>query len=210
MESKQFETYASRGERDFISKEFSEFGKNFTPLPHRTIEWLGGVNYTNLERVLEKVKNLIQVNPNEDIHLIVNSFGGATGIAMNFYDTVNSVLKIRDRLVTIGSGDVDSSGIIILLSGSRRFLTQNTTLLLHLAGRTFEAGKRFSTLDMEGMLKEDKLKDFQYACAVADGTFEQKTGRQKFSPKQVLDMMAKNTILTASEAVRIGLAQRVL
>src|SRR3989338_11479148 len=93
--------------------------------------------------------------------LVVNSYGGPTGVGMSFYDAVESWL--RPNLTTVGSGDVDSSGIIVFLSGEKRYLTKNTTLLFHLAGRTFSTEKRFSTADLENILKEDKLKDYQYA-----------------------------------------------
>jgi ATP-dependent protease ClpP protease subunit len=166
------------------------------------VEWIGGVNNDNLEKTLSSIKSLILENPTEEIQLIINSHGGATGIGMAFRDTVNSVIKAN--LTTIGSGDVDSSGVTLLLSGQRRFLTKNTTLLLHLAGRTFGVEKRFSTEDMENILKEDRLKDYQYACVVSDAT----GGR--YSPEKVLEMMRATTVLTAEEAVNMGLAHKVL
>lgn len=172
------------------------------PKPERTIEWLGGVSYENLEKTLSKIKSFLEDDPAEEIHLMVNSYGGASGIGMSFYDAVNSWLK--PKLVTIGSGDVDSSGIIIFLSGEKRYITKNTTLLFHLAGRTFCQEKRYSTADMEDMLKEDKLKDYQYACVVSDGT----NGR--YSPEKILDLMKNNTVFTAEEAVSMGLAHKVL
>ena len=174
----------------------------FVSNPARTVEWLGGVNYDNLEAILGNIKNLLKVDPMEDIHLMVNSYGGPTGIGMSFYDAVKTWL--RPNLITIGSGDVDSSGIIIFLAGKKRYITKNTTLLLHLAGRTFDETKRYTTIDMENMLKEDKLKDYQYACVLSDATL----GR--YSPEKILELMTKNTVLTADEAVSMGLAHRSL
>ncbi len=174
----------------------------FVPNHERTIEWLGGVNYENLQSTMSKMKVLLESDANAEIHLMVNSYGGPTGIAMSFYDAARTWL--RPRLVTIGSGYVDSSGIIVFLSGSKRYITKNTTLLFHLAGRTFEQGKRYSTLDMENMLKEDKLKDYQYACIVADAT------RGRFDTEKILEMMRNNTVLTSEEALNIGLAHKVL
>ena len=171
-------------------------------LPHRTFEWFGGVTYSNLSHALDKLLAFMAEDPSEEIQLFVNSYGGPTGVGMNFYDAVRSVWK--PNLTTIGSGDVDSSGIIVFLAGTNRYLTKNTTLLLHLGGRTFEAEKRFSTRDMEDMLKEDKLKDYQYACVVSDST------NGKHSPQDILEMMAKSTILTAEEAVNMGIAHKVL
>ncbi len=178
------------------------FTESFVAKPARMLEWLGGVDYGNLQRILNNMKELLIEDPQDEIQLMVNSYGGATGIGMNFYDSVNSLLK--PNLTTIGSGDVDSSGIIVFLSGKNRYLTKNTTLLFHLAGRTFGMEKRFSTLDLENILKEDKLKDYQYACVVSDAT------DGKFSPERVLDLMRANTVLTSEEAVSMGLAHKVL
>jgi hypothetical protein len=71
-----------------------------------------------------------------------------------------------------------------ILAGERRFLTKNTTMLFHLAGRTFAECKRFTTADMENMLKEDRLKDYQYACVIADRT------NGAYDPERIIDMMA--------------------
>ena len=170
--------------------------------PERTVEWLGGVDFDNLEKVLSRVKELVAADASDEIHLMVNSYGGPTGVGMSFYDAVKSWLK--PKLTTIGSGYVDSSGIIVFLAGEKRYITKNTTLLFHLAGRTFAENKRFSTADMENMLKEDKVKDYQYACIVSDAT------EGKYSPEGILKLMAENTVLTAEEAVNMGLAHKVL
>lgn len=178
------------------------WGDFFISKPERTIEWLGGVDFENLQSVLTKVKEFVVDDAEEEIHLMVNSYGGPTGVGMSFYDAVRTWL--RPNLVTIGSGYVDSSGIIVFLAGRKRYITKNTTLLFHLAGRTFGESKRFSTADMENMLKEDKVKDYQYACVVSDAT------EGKHSPEKILEMMASSTVLTAEEAVNMGLAHRVL
>lgn len=174
----------------------------FSTKPARTIEWLGGVSYQNLNNIFGEVKRLILEDKNEEIHLLVNSYGGTTGVGMSFYDAVKDWLK--PNLITIGSGDVDSSGIIVFLSGKKRFLTKNTTLLFHLAGRTLSGEKRYTVQDMEAMLNEDHLKDFQYACVVSDAT------DSRYTPAMILEMMRKNTLLTADEAVQMGLAHKVL
>ncbi len=170
--------------------------------PSRTLEWFGGVNHDNLRDVVVQMKELLAENVEEGITLLINSHGGATGIAMSFYDTVRTLFK--PQLTTIGSGDVDSSGIIIFLAGGKRYLTRNTTLLFHLAGRTFGTEKRFSTADLEDILKEDRLKDYQYACVVSDATLGRST------PERILELMRQNTVLTSEEAVSLGLAHKVL
>jgi ATP-dependent Clp protease, protease subunit len=121
---------------------------------------------------------------------------------MSFYDSMRSVYK--PHLNTIGSGDVDSSGVIVFLAGNQRFITPNTTLLLHLAGRTFETPKRLTTPEMESIIKEDKIKDFQYASVIAS----QSNG--KLTVQKVLDLMSANTVLNAQDAVDLGIAHTIL
>lgn len=174
----------------------------FISRPERTVEWLGGVNYDNKRQTLKSIREMLKESKSEEIHLVVNSYGGATAIGMGFYDTVRSVIK--PNLVTIGCGEVDSSGVIVFLAGKKRFVTKNTTLLLHLGGRAFSRSVRFSTAEMENMLRENRLKDYQYACLVADST----NGR--CTPEKILELMSKDTILTAEEAVNLGIAHKML
>lgn len=168
----------------------------------RTVEYFGTVNYATNERVLTEIRELVLFDASAPITLQVTSPGGPTGTAMSFYDTIRGILK--PRLTTIGSGDVDSSGIIIFLAGDTRYVTPHTTLLLHPAGRHFDEGVRYTTLEMDAMLREDRLKDFQYASVVA----ERSQGR--LASDQVLAMMEAHTILTPLELVAYGLADAVL
>jgi ATP-dependent protease ClpP protease subunit len=57
---------------------------------------------------------------------------------------------------------------------------------------------------MENTLKEDRLKDFQYASVVSNAT------DGKYTPEKILELMKQNTILTAEEAVNMGLAHKIL
>ena len=107
--------------------------------PQRSVEYMGVVNYGTTERVIEEITHLYCENTLKEIYLKVTSAGGPTGTAMSFYDHMRYILK--PRLITIGSGDVDSSGMLIFLAGNRRYLTKNTTLLLHRAGRIFDGGQ---------------------------------------------------------------------
>ncbi len=187
-----------------IQTEVKTYAKKSQPRinPETSLEYLGVVNYATNERVLINIKNLMIERPSETIYLSVTSPGGPTGTAMSFYDQVNSVLK--PKLVTIGSGDVDSSGIIIFLCGDKRYMTRHTTVFFHLAGRTFDGTKRFTALDLEAMAREDKIKDLQYATLVAERS------RGRLTREKVLSMMEKNTLSTPEEMVAYGLADKVL
>ena len=170
--------------------------------PARMVEYYGNVNNTANEKALRAIKDLLLIAPEKEIILLVTSAGGPSGVGMSFYDTVRVILK--PRLVTIGSGDVDSSGVILFLAGETRFITKHTTMLLHLAGRVFEDTKRLTAHDLEMMAKEDRIKDSQYAEIVSDNS------HGKLTQKDVLEMMEQETILTPPELIQLGLADTML
>ncbi len=169
--------------------------------PQDIVEYFGRVSYAANERVLQEIKEHMTERPNKELTLVVTSSGGPTGTAMSFYDTVRSILRVN--LTTIASGDVDSSGIIIFLSGKKRYVTTHTTLLLHMAGRTFDSDKRFTEEELGAMIVEDKLKDLHYASIVAAHT-------HSLTVEKVLHLMKANTVLTPEQLVELGLALKIL
>jgi ATP-dependent protease ClpP protease subunit len=178
-----------------------EIGIPFIVLPDRarTLRYTAPVTRALNERIVKDIDRLLTKDAEAEIGLFVTSPGGPSGTAMSFYDTVRHLLK--PKLVTIGSGDVDSSGIIIFLSGTRRYVSERTTLLFHPAGRIF-GGQRYTTREMQAMLEEDRLKDEQYAQVVADNS--------KLSREDVLAMMYEHTVLSPQEALRHGLADAII
>lgn len=166
------------------------------------IEYFGIVNYATNERVLGAIKDSLIRDPDAELTLLITSAGGPSGTAMSFYDTVRQIL--RPRLTTVGSGDVDSSGVILFLTGSTRFVTPHTTMLLHPAGRTFEPGRRFTAEEVEAMTAEDRLKDDQYASIVA------KNSGGKLTKLRVLELMSKHSVLMPESIVALGLAEKIL
>lgn len=170
--------------------------------PRSVLEYFGSVNYATNERVLAAIKDHVAATPTAPLTLIVTSPGGPSGTAMSFHDTVRKVL--RPALTTIAMGDVDSSGVIIFLSGERRLVSPHTTLLLHPAGRSFDPSKRYTAAEIGAMAKEDELKDRQYASILS----EHSQGR--LTEGQVLTLMECHTVLSADDLVRLGLAHALL
>lgn len=168
----------------------------------KMIEYFGCVNYATNERVLGNLKELIRAFPSEMLYLVVTSAGGPSGTAMSFYDTVRHVL--RPSLATIGSGDVDSSGMLIFLTGEKRYVTRHTSALLHRAGRVFDGAKRITSLEIASMAREDSLKDEQYASILAERS------RGKLTKQQALKLMDENVTLTPEDFIAFGLADSII
>lgn len=169
--------------------------------PRRSLEYLGSVSHCTNQKLFADIKERLIEDPHEELFLTVTSAGGPTGIAMCFFETVRHVLQ--PSITTIGIGDVDSSGIIIFLSGKKRLISRNTTLLLHLAGRYFDPATRFTAEEIDAMVQEDRLKDMQYATLIAECC-------PLLTPPEVLTMMKKNTVLSPQEALSLGLAHGFL
>lgn len=167
----------------------------------RTVRYVGPVTRGMNERALAAITKHVTKAPEVPVTLFVTSTGGPTGAAMSFYDTLRYI--IRPNLITIGSGDVDSSGIIVFLAGDRRYVTARTTLLLHPAGRVF-GNQRYTTKEMEAMLAEDSMKDEQYASVLAERS------HGKLTTDTVLSLMERHTVLSPSDLVAYGLADDIL
>jgi ATP-dependent protease ClpP protease subunit len=196
-------------EREGTKKIRSSFDKkttNTTPVEltipaGQLLEYIGPVSNSLNEKIFAEVKERMRNNPTDEIFITVTSTGGPSGSAMSFFDVVRHMLK--PKLSTIGSGDVDSSGVIIFLTGERRYISPRTTMLLHLAGRKFDPHTRYTADEMEAMAREDRLKDMQYATVVANAS-------HILSVPEVLDLMKRNTILSPEELITYGLAHAML
>lgn len=171
------------------------------PVRNRTLSYTAPVSRLQNDKVLKEMNRLLDLEPEEEIGLFVTSPGGPTGTAMSFYDMVRQVLKAR--VTTIGSGDVDSSGVIIFLTGEKRYISARTSLLLHPAGRIF-GNQRYTTQEMEAMLREDRLKDEQYASVIAENS------KGVLSVEKVLTLMYNHTILTPDDLLAYKLVDGVL
>jgi ATP-dependent protease ClpP protease subunit len=184
-----------------VSVSLPELNKEvvLTPLlkPEQVLEYIGTVSNATNEKIFAEVKRRMKKNPVEEICLTVTSTGGPSGAAMCFYEMMRSIL--RPKLTTIGIGDVDSSGVIIFLSGSRRLISRRTTMLLHLAGRRFDPNVRFTAPELEAMALEDRLKDRQYAEIISNTS-------RNLSIADVLNMMEQNTVLSPEQLLDYGLA----
>jgi len=188
---------SSISEHTFVSPVSSDGLRTSSNTP---VSYCGAVTLARSERVLAELYERRASAPYEELTLTVSSCGGPTGAAMYLYDTIRT---IKMQLTTIGTGDVDSSGIVVFLAGTRRLISPRTTLLLHEAGRHFDPHQRFTARELDAMAREDRLKDEQYASVVA-------ANASNLSVSDVLDMMRDNTVLSPDDCVKFGLAHALV
>ncbi len=142
-------------------------------------------------------KTLEDIINNKRNILILNSDGGIVESAMAFYDTIKHALK--RNITVVGVGQISSAAVILFCSGKKRLIGRNAYMLLHNISMEYK-----NTKPTERNKREDKdrisVLENLYAKIVSETT------HGKISPDQVHQMMDKSTILTASEAVDMGIA----
>lgn len=86
----------------------------------------------------------------DQLTLIINSPGGSVHSAFHLIDA----MKMSEiPVVTIGKGLVASCGVLTIMSGDRRLLTHNTSVMSH----QFSWGSRGKEHELQAMIKEFDL-----------------------------------------------------
>ncbi len=73
-----------------------------------------------------KIKNIPQKQRN--IRILINSAGGSIDAGLSIYDTLKYV---NCDITTIGLGRVASMAAILLTAGNKRYVTENTEIIIH-------------------------------------------------------------------------------
>jgi ATP-dependent protease ClpP protease subunit len=167
--------------------------------PKRIVTWIGPVGDEKTSNVFDAILALFTNNKSEPVYLVICSNGGFVSGAMAFFDLIASVPKLN--LITVGSGEVSSSGLIIWLSGSKRHITAHTTVLLHELSQNISPGYTTKS-DAECMAKQLCHANANFADIV--------TKRSHIGNRKVLSMMSENTILSPAETVKLGLAHKII
>ena len=112
----------SRGERsyDIYSRLLKE----------RVIFLVGPVNDASANLVVAQMLFLEAENPDQDIHLYINSPGGSVTAGMSVYDTMNF---IKPDVSTLCLGQAASMGAMLLTAGAKgkRFALPHSRVMIH-------------------------------------------------------------------------------
>lgn len=91
--------------------------------------WIGNVDEAHYMGFIGEIRQYIgQKRWPRKVVLYLNSFGGDLGVAEAFYDYVRASGL---HLVTIAAGDVESSAVVLFLSGEERYASQFSSFLIH-------------------------------------------------------------------------------
>ena len=99
-------------------------------LKERVIFLVGPVNDASANLVVAQMLFLEAENPDQDIHLYINSPGGSVTAGMSVYDTMNF---IKPDISTLCLGQAASMGAMLLTSGAKgkRFALPHSRVMIH-------------------------------------------------------------------------------
>lgn len=175
----------------------------------RRLDWLGNCTeelFSNTYKQLMLFLEGSEETPGDKkspIVLYIKSVGGEIGAVLAWYDLINYILSPRVPITALGSGDVASAAVILLLSVPRkcRFITPNTMIYLHPSNIPLDGGD-YSSGPIGGMKKCLDWWDERYNNIIASET--------KLSVKRVNDMRRDETVITPVEAKRLGFVHDIL
>ena len=193
---------------DLFLANVEKFHSDNLYIPTRTI-YFGGTSLldddpdeVNCKTAGQLIKNLHILENKEKgpITILMSTPGGSweDGIAM--YDLIK---KAKSNITIVGMGKLYSMGSIILQGADKRVLMPNATIMIHDGNdgyngdaKSYENWAEFSKHTRKTMYKiyYDKMKK----------------KKAKITLKDVEEMCGHDNWFTAKEAVRIGLADRIM
>jgi ATP-dependent Clp protease, protease subunit len=155
------------------------------------------VNEHTANLVIAQMLFLESKDPNKDITLYINSPGGSVYAGLAVYDTMQFV---KCDVSTVGIGMQASMGAFLLSSGTKgkRYVLSNAAVMIHQPS----AGTRGKVTDMEIDLAQSVALKKRLHQMLAENTGK--------TVKQIDQDADRDYWLTAEEAVKYGLADKVL
>lgn len=166
-------------------------------LKSREIECVGEINPETVYELTRQLRFLQREDPAAEITMYINSPGGEVNSGLALYDAMQAVsCPIR----TVCMGSAASMGAVIFAAGDMREIFPHGRVMIH--DPLIRGGVGGSALQLQSVSK-DLLKTREVLCTI----LAERTGR---SQKEIYKKTAKDTWFDAQEAVKFGLADRVV
>lgn len=147
--------------------------------------------------IVGSLKYLEAKNPKEKVSIWINSPGGSI---LDGYSIIDTMKSIKNPIETIATGMVASMGATIFINGDKghRLMQKHSELLIHQPS----AGCSGQVSEMEIVTEHSKRLKTQL-----EEEYSKITG---ISQKKLHEMMDRDTILTAEEAVKLKFADKII
>jgi len=166
-------------------------------LKDRIIFLGSGVDQASANVIVAQLLFLQAQDPKKEIYFYINSPGGSVYDALAIYDTMQ---YIENDVVTVGIGMQASAAAFLLSSGTKgkRSVLPNASVMIHQPS----SGTRGKVTDQEIDLRESlRVKELLETIMAGN------TGQTR---EKIHDDMERDKWLTAEEAVKYGIADKII
>lgn len=159
----------------------------------------GGCDYLMAEKIIKNLHVLESINK-EPITILMNNLGGDKYHGLAIYDAIR---LCESRVIIKVLGHAMSMGSIILQAADERLMAATSRQMVHYGtwGHDDHA-KTYQKWAQEG-LKYDKWMESMYLAKIQEK-------HPIYTLEDVQKMLNHDTIMTASESVKMGLCDKVL
>ena len=167
-------------------------------LKERVIFLVGPVNDASANLVVAQLLFLEAENPDQDIHLYINSPGGSVTAGMSIYDTMNF---IKPDVSTLCLGQAASMGAFLLSAGTRgkRYALPHSRIMIHQPLISGGLGGQASDIEIHA---RELLK--------TKATLNELLAKHSGQPLEKIERDTdRDNFLSAQEAVNYGLVDHV-
>ena len=140
---------------------------------------------SQIKSLQEKLSNIT----NPIIHLHIYSNGGDAHLGFSMYDFIKD---FSIPIYTYVDGMIASAATFIYLAGTKRFMTPNSTVLIHQISTEFWG--KFEVL-------KDECKNMTHLMKLCKNLYAQNTSMKK---KQIDDLLKRELFLTFDECTKIN------
>lgn len=135
-----------------------------------------------------------------EINVIMNNLGGDWDHGMAIYDAIK---KCKNHVTITVYGQCMSMGTVILQAADLRILAPNSRFMIHYGTDGFSGhAKNFEKWAEDGKRLNKKMEDIYLE--------KMRKKNPKYPRVQLKNMLNFDTIMTAEETVKLGLADKVL
>lgn len=193
---------------DLFLSNVEKFHSDNLYIPTRTI-YFGGTNVlddapdeVNCKTIGQLIKNLHILESKEiaPISILMSTPGGSWEDGIAAYDLIK---KLKSTITIIGLGKLYSMGSILFQSADKRVLTHNTTLMIHDGSDGFVGNAK----DYENWAEFSKhIRKTMYKIYYD----KMKKKKTKITLQDVENLCEHDTWYTSKEAIKIGLADKIM
>ncbi|MBD5519646.1 MAG: ATP-dependent Clp protease proteolytic subunit [Lachnospiraceae bacterium] len=162
---------------------------------HRSIEVAGEITRESVYSLILQLRYLQQADPEKEITIYINSPGGSVIDGLALYDTMALSSNIR----TVCVGMAASMGALLFAAGNRREMLPHAEIMIHNPAVKCLSG---SALQIE----EESRRLMQMRKTTAE-ILAKHTGH---TIEEVYEKTKQDTYFSAEEAVKWGLADRII